>query len=368
MTVELIILIFCAFSLLIQLFYTLFFFRKIIFFKDINNNFKPSISVIICAKNEYENLENYLKTILSQDYPNFEVIVVNDQSVDNSRFLLENLEKRHNNLVVVNIDDNVNHSIGKKFALTMGIKTAKHEFLLLTDADCFVESKHWISSMAHNFKSSDIVLGYGNYEKKPGFLNMLIRFDSYNVALQYLSFSLKSLTYMGVGRNLAYRKSLFFKNKGFANHLHIPSGDDDLFIKEVAKDSNVIIEMSNNSHTISKAKDSWSSWIGQKKRHFSTSSLYNLNVKFLLGFLPLSQLIFFCSLSLLITLKVSFVFWLPILVVKLLFSYLMNYFTMKKLNCVDLLFFQPFLEIFHLIFHGLLFIFNANQTPKKWSS
>ena len=260
------------------------------------------------------------------------------------------------------------HSIGKKFALTMGIKTAKHEFLLLSDADCFVESKHWITSMVHNFKSSDIVLGYGNYEKKPGLLNMMIRFDSYIVALQYLSFSLKSLTYMGVGRNLAYKKSLFFKNKGFANHLHIPSGDDDLFIKEVAKDSNVVIEMSNNSHTISKAKDSWISWIRQKKRHFSTSSLYSLNVKFLLGLFPLSQLLFFGSLCLLIILKVSFVFWIPILVVKILLSYLMNYFTMKRLNCIDLLFFQPLLEIFHLIFHGLLFIFSVNQTPKKWSS
>ena len=368
MTVELTILIVCAFSLLIQLFYFLFFFRKIIFFKDINNNFNPSVSIIICAKDEYKNLENYLKTILNQDYPNFEVIVVNDQSVDSSRYLLENFEKRYNNLVVVNIDDNVKHSIGKKFALTMGIKTAKHEFLLLSDADCFVESKHWISSMVHNFKSSDIILGYGNYEKKPGLLNMMIRFDSYIVALQYLSFSLKSLTYMGVGRNLAYRKSLFFKNKGFANHLHIPSGDDDLFIKEVAEDSNVIIEMSKNSHTISKAKDSWSSWIRQKKRHFSTSTLYNLNVKFFLGLFPLSQLLFFGSLCLLIILKVSFVIWLPILVVKLLLSYLMSYFTMKRLNCIDLLFFQPFLEIFHLIFHGLLFIFSVNQTPKKWSS
>ena len=249
------------------------------------------------------------------------------------------------------------HSIGKKFALTMGIKSAKYDYLLLSDADCFVESKHWITSMVHNFKSSDIVLGYGNYEKKPGLLNMMIRFDSYIVALQYLSFSLKSLTYMGVGRNLAYKKSLFFKNKGFANHLHIPSGDDDLFIKEVAEDSNVIIEMSKNSHTISKAKDSWSSWIRQKKRHFSTSSLYSLNVKFLLGLFPLSQLLFFGSLCLLIILKVSFVFWLPILVVKILLSYLMNYFTMKRLNCIDLLFFQPLLGNISFNFSWIIIYF-----------
>ena len=368
MTLDLIILIFCVTSLLIQLYYNLFFFRKLIFFKDVNSSYQPSVSVIICAKDEYENLENYLISILNQDYPNFEVIVVNDQSVDNSKILLENLVKRFNNLVVVNIDDNVNHSIGKKFALTIGIKTAKHEHLLLSDADCFVTSKHWISSMVHNFKLSDIVLGYGNYQKQPGFLNMMIRFDSYIVALQYLSFSLKSLTYMGVGRNLAYKKSLFFNNKGFANHLHIPSGDDDLFISEVAIGKVVSIEISKNSHTFSKAEKDWGKWIVQKKRHFSTSPLYKKNIKFLLALFPLSQFVFFCSLTLLILFNANIIYWLPIIIIKLFMSYLVNYILMKRLNCFDLIIFQPFLEIFHLCFHSLLFIFSSNQTPKRWST
>ena len=354
--------------MLIQFFYSLFFFKQLVSFKDNRDDFKPNVSIIICAKNEYNNLKNNLESILKQDHPTFEVIVVNDQSNDNTKFLLEDYEKRFNNLVIVNIDDNVNHTIGKKFALTIGIKTAKYDYLLLTDADCYVSSKYWISSMTHNFMSSDIVLGYGSYEKLPGILNKMIRFDSYIVALQYLSFSLRSLTYMGVGRNLAYKKSLFFKNKGFANHLHIPSGDDDLFIAEVAKGRDVSIEISTNSHTISKTENTWRDWVRQKRRHFSTSPLYKRNIKLLLGLYPLSQLLFLSSLIILIVFKVNFIYWLPILVFKLCLSYIINYLLMKRLNCSDLILIQPLLEVFHLVFHGLLFVFSVNHTPKNWSS
>jgi len=368
LTFELIILSLCILSLLIQFFYNLFFFKKLVLFKDKRNNFKPNVSIIICAKNEYDNLKINLESVLNQDYPAFEVIVVNDQSNDNTKFLLEDYKKRFDNLVIVNIDDNVNHAIGKKFALTIGIKTAKYDHLLLTDADCYVLSKYWISSMTHNFLSSDIVLGYGSYERLPGILNKMIRFDSYIVALQYLSFSLRSLTYMGVGRNLAYKKSLFFKNKGFANHLHIPSGDDDLFITEVAKGRNVSIEISNNSLTISKTEDTWSDWVRQKRRHFSTSPLYKRNIKLLLGLYPLSQLLFLSSLTILIIFKVNYIYWLPILVFKLCLSYIIHYLLMKRLNCSDLILIQPLLEIFHLISHGFLFIFSVNHIPKKWSN
>ena len=201
----------CWIFFFVQLFYNLYFFRKLIIHKNIKSDYKPNVSIIICAKNEYDNLKQNLKSLLQQDYINYEVIVVNDQSNDNTKDLLNEYEKTYYNLKVVNIDDNVNHVIGKKFALTLGIKTAKYDNLLLTDADCYVESKKWISSMVKNFISADIILGYGAYKKEKGLLNRFIRFDTFLIAIQYFSYALRSITYMGVGRNLAYKRSLFFK-------------------------------------------------------------------------------------------------------------------------------------------------------------
>jgi len=357
-----------VFFLLIQIVYNVYFFRRLIFFTGRKNNFKPDVSIIICAKNEFDNLKNNLKSFLDQDYPNFEIVVVNDQSNDRTKQLLDQYDRTYYKLKVVHIDENVNHVIGKKFALTLGIKTAKYDNLLLTDADCFVSSDQWISSMAHNFQSSDIVLGYGPYKKEKGFLNRLIRFDTYNVAIQYLSYSLSSFTYMGVGRNLAYKKSVFFNNKGFANHLHVASGDDDLFIREVAKNNKVSIEISQDSHTTSLSEETWFAWMAQKRRHLTTSPMYDNKIKALLSIYPFSQLFFFIGIGILISCNVSYKFWMPLIYIKIFLSYVIHYPLMKKFNCFDLIFFQPFYEIFHLVLQGFLFIFSVNASQSKWNS
>ena len=181
---ELISLPLAVISLSIILSYYLYFFIKLHFYKSKSTASNQPISIIICAKNELDNLRKNLPIILEQNYFNFEVIVVNDQSIDESIFFLDQLAKQNKHLVVVDIDDFVTHSLGKKFALTLGIKTAKHEHLLLTDADCIPNSKNWIKQMSSNFNNADIILGYGSYAKQKGLLNKIIRFDTFNVAQQ----------------------------------------------------------------------------------------------------------------------------------------------------------------------------------------
>lgn len=225
--------IFAAFALalIVQLWYYLFFFRRLAFYKksELNANTPPA-SIIVCARNEEDNLIDFLHFIFEQDYPEFEVVVVNDCSTDNTPDILKELEKKYSNLKVCTIQESKNHSHGKKVALMMGIKGAKHEHLLFTNAGCKPNSKNWIKNMMQHFNSeTEIVLGYGAFERQAGFLNKIIRFDTFLIALQYLSFALAGRTYMGTGRNLAYKKSLFFKMKGFASHYHIEAGDDDLF-------------------------------------------------------------------------------------------------------------------------------------------
>lgn len=283
--------------LIIQLFYYLFFYSRTGFSKSVLKKSGPSpVSVIICAKDEEHHLREFLPTILSQNYPEYEVIVVNDCSEDGTQDLLEEYQKKYKHLRISTIKKDAKFKHGKKFALLIGIKAAKHEWLLLTDADCYAESNDWLSTMQKNFtEKTDIVLGYGGYRKEKGLLNNYIRYETTFIAMQYLGFALAGFPYMGVGRNLAYRKSLFFKSKGFSSHYHLISGDDDLFVNMLAKRGNTKTEYSIQSHILSIPKSTFKEWIKQKKRHLITGNHYKKRDKILLGGEILSRELFYIS-------------------------------------------------------------------------
>ena len=226
MDIATVCLVIFSFVFLVQLCYYLFIYLKLARHKEQKKTFSKAVSVVVCGFNEEQYWEALVDKLLDQDYPNFEIVLVNDQSTDNTKFVFKQWEN-HPRIKLVDIREDIKKGLGKKFALTLGIKAAKYDYLLLTDADCYPRDQDWISSMAQHFSNKTIVLGYGAYEKHKGLLNKLVRFDTFQVAMQYLSYALIGKTYMGVGRNLAYKKSLFFDNKGFATHLHLPSGDDD---------------------------------------------------------------------------------------------------------------------------------------------
>src|SRR2546428_821134 len=228
------------------------------------------VSVILCARNESENLQKFLPSLFKQDYPEFEIVVVNDCSYDDSEAVLETFAEQYPNLKIVNLVEHEKYRHGKKFALTLGIKAAKYDLLLMTDADCEPVSEHWIASMQRNFTNeTEIVLGFSPYAKTRGFLNSFIRFETFVTALNYFSFALVGKPYMGVGRNLAYRKELFFRNKGFAKHMHLLSGDDDLFVNENATKVNTRVEFANVSQMVSEPKTTFKEYWTQIRRHSS---------------------------------------------------------------------------------------------------
>lgn len=235
----------------------------------------PPVSVIICAKNESENLRQFLPAILEQDYPCFEVIVVNDGSTDETSDLLQELSLTYPNLYRTFVPENANVRSTKKLGLTIGIKAAKFDVLLFTDADCKPASNKWIENMARNFtQSTEFVLGYGAYMHEKGFMSRLISFDTLFIGMQSLGYALNGHPYMGVGRNMAYRKETFVRMKGFSKSLGIQSGDDDLFVNNGANEYNTRVEISADSVTWSVPKSTYRSWFRQKERHLSTSSFY----------------------------------------------------------------------------------------------
>ncbi len=257
-------------SILIQLLYYLVIYLRFILYKpkNISRSSEP-VSVIICARNEAENLEQYLPVILTQDYPDYEVILVDDCSTDDTDMVMKRYLAKYPRLRTSVIKEDKKFSHGKKLAVTIGIKAAKYDRLLFIDADCKPESNQWLKLMTEQFSDKiSIVLGYGGYFPIPGILNKYIRYDTMMIALQYFSFALCRIPYMGVGRNLAYKRSLFQKGKGFASHFHLASGDDDLFVNENATKSNTAIVCSQESHTRSAPKQSFDTMVISEKKAF----------------------------------------------------------------------------------------------------
>lgn len=358
-----------ALGLLVQLFYHFFYFLKLARYKKEQSALVlPVVSLIICARNEDDNLTQNLPLILAQDYPDFEVVVVNDCSYDLTGDVLEEFAKKDKKLRVVTIKEDEYYQHGKKVAVMMGIKGAKNDCMVFTDADCKPSSEKWLRNMASHFNAeTEIVLGYGPYEKAKGLLNKLIRFDSFFIALQYLSYALRNKPYMGVGRNLAYRKELFYRKKGFASHYHIQSGDDDLFVNEAATKTNTRVEIDVDSFCYSKAKRTMKDWWIQKKRHLQTGSRYKFSHKALLGSYVFSQWIFFaCFTTALILHFLPYIvfgaFLLRFSVQMLIFN-----FAMKRLGERDLLPLVPIMEIFFLFFYPVISIARLFQRKRKWN-
>jgi len=252
------------------------------------------VSVIICAHNELENLEKNLPLVLAQQHHDFEVIVVDDGSWDGSAEFLRSVKAGHPNLKICTVDRDRVRNPGKKLALTIGIKASSHDLLLFTDADCVPNSLSWLSRACAGLASgSSLLLGFSPYKKQPGFLNLFIRFETLITGMQYLSMALHGKSYMGVGRNMGYRKDLFFKVKGFASNHHLPAGDDDLFVQDAADARNTAVLLHPETHVMSEPKTRLREWWKQKKRHLFVGKHYKSSVKRFLGLLSFSQLAFY---------------------------------------------------------------------------
>ncbi|MFT3901696.1 MAG: glycosyltransferase [Niabella sp.] len=365
------LLIFVAFALIaaIQLFYYLFFFSRLAFYKpaEKKEQYQHPISVIVCAKDEDENLARNVPGLVFQQYPStYEVLIVNDNSEDDTKFILQELQKEFKHIRVITLQQPGRMIPGKKYPLSIGIREAKHELLLLTDADCVPASEHWVQKMQAAYDEGiDIVLGYGAYIKYKGWLNRLIRFETFHTALQYFSYALAGLPYMGVGRNLSYKRSLFLNNKGFSASNHLPGGDDDLFINKVATSKNTAIVIDPEAHTISKPKKTWRQWRQQKARHYSVSKYYKGKHKWLLGLYSFSHFLFY---PLLIAAAILFTWWwaVGIFLLRLMVQYLVMGKAMKKLNEADLIkwiFAMDLWMFFYYLFFSPLLL---KKAKKSW--
>lgn len=341
--------------MLIQLGYYIYFFSRLAFIKSKESALQNAsgVSIVVCAHNEIENLKVLLPVLYAQDFPEYEIIVVDEKSTDDTFPFLWKEKETNERLKIVTITHTPPHVNSKKYGLTMGIKSAQHDIILLTDADCMPGSDQWLKTMSTPLNNDQvkIVLGYSQYRAKKGLLNLFIRFETLYTAIQYLSFALAGKPYMGVGRNLLYRKSFFLGRKGFSGYQKVIGGDDDLFVNKNGTKENTQVIVGKNSLVYSVPKDTWKAYFRQKKRHLSAGKLYGFMDKVRLGLLFFSHFLFWVTFVALLSIWYEPYLALGGFVLRMGVQYVVFYKAAQKLGDETKLWLLPFLDVLYVIYY-----------------
>ncbi len=354
-------------ALAVLLFFHLFMFLRLVLRRPaVAPDRDLPVSVVICARNEARALERLLPLLMDQDHKEFEVVVVNDRSDDDTWEMLQWMKPDVPRLRPVNIQADERFNYGKKIALGVGIRSAKHPQVLLTDADCVPAGRDWLSTMAAGFSNGrKIVIGHSPYARVSGLANVIERYDGTAKAMQYMGFALAGIPYMGVGRNLGYATELFFNTNGQRHHGHLMSGDDDLFINEVARADNTSVVADRRAFMTTRPTPDLGTWWRRKRRHYTTAAHYRFVHQFLLTLLPLARTVFWAAL-LWLALDGA---WREVAVgaaVQLLVLQPITIAAMRRLGTGALAWFALPLEWLFLFLDPLLYTSTILVKPKRW--
>ena len=310
------------------------------------------VSVIMVVKDAAGVLLKTLPRLLNQQYAQFEVVIVNDNSQDETKLLVLEYQQQYKNIKLVDLDSAVTTIRGKKFAISMGVRCASYEHLLFTDPECTPSSSHWLGKMAENFVGQTrIVLGYSTYQKRNNPFNRMLHFDTLLNAVEYFSLARIHSTYRGDFKNLAFTAPLFDKQRGFATHNHISYGEEDIFISRAATKNNTAIEFSPDAVTVLQRASNFRYWKDHKLGLFYTRKLNTFKNRFLLNGYAIINLLFYIALTFAILFTLSdmilLIVTLSIAAVRLISQYLVFGFAAKRLNEKQVI---PCLLIYDLIF------------------
>lgn len=331
--------------------------------------YTPFVSIVIAAHNASESLQKLVPALLQQNYPWFEVIVVDDRSSDDTYDVFIHESKQNEKLKFLSIESTPNHINEKKYALTLGIKAAKADIILLTDADCIPAHANWILHMVQPFSNEKIIfsLGYSPYQVKKSILNAFIRYETLLTAFTYLGLALIGKPYMAVGRNMAYRKSFFLSKNGFGKFQSVLGGDDDLFVNQFAHKHNTGIVMQPEALVYSEPKKSFHSYFIQKTRHLSAGRHYRLTDKIILGALLLLKVVFYGTFLLAASLAFKpYVVFSGFLISVLIFKTSLYYFV-KKTGDTNYPWFSVFYDIWYLFYYFTVAVKVKFTRKIRWS-
>lgn len=350
----------------IQIGYYLLFSKLFFSEKRTEKSVNLPISVIIFAKNNAENLTNFLPSILSQKYPTFEVVLIDNNSSDNTEDVLNSFAKNHKNIKIVPVENNEAFWGSKKYALTLGIKAAKYEHFIFTEPNCIPLSDDWILEMSQQFsENKTIVLGYSTFKIEKSVTNYLVRFYHFIIALQYLNFAKLGMPFMADSKNLAYTKSEFYRAKGYINHMKQEFGEDDLFIQDAANEINTTISIHKNSFTESSFINSFSTWFSMQRKKVFLKKRYQTKHRFVIGLFSFSKFICY-FLGIILCFFYPYQIMLSIFGGYFLIQFIVIGIALKKLEEKKLGYFLPFLDISFLLIQISIFIANLTSKPSHW--
>jgi len=345
------------FMLLVQLVYFWAFFSQLAFRKSgVENPEKPPVSVILVASNHYNDLRKHLPEILSQDYPNYEVVVVNDASEDGSDELLERFAEQYPHLKVVVMHQSLNWFKGTKFPLSIGIKSAKNEIILVTETNFVPLSNKWLSEMMKCRKDkTEIIVAHSTFATGSK-INAWYRFAGFYRQLLNFSAILTKLTFTGSASNLIFTRSLFYDNQGFTSHYTKSTGTGEMFVNQAATRSNVSLQISSESRMAFAKNLAFGKWLEKENDNFEIHRYLKFSHRAFNSLFFNSLLLFFLAFAALMILNLHWEIILGLFALRFISQLLVFGFAQKKLSEKGLLLFTPLFEIFlHLVHFFLRF-------------
>lgn len=333
-----------------------------------NRAMPAPVSVIICAHNELHNLKALLPLLYRQRYKNFEIIVVDDCSDDGTLDFLNHEKKQQPLLKVVWIKQRPKHVQSKKYAITLGVKAARYDKLLLTDADCRPGSDLWVTGIAAELREKKIfVLGYSPYYVGKGLLNYFIRYETLHTGFLYISSAIAGFPYMGVGRNMAYKKSFFMEKKGFCRIQQLVGGDDDLFVNRHATSTNTAINIHPNTLMYSFPKQTWQTFYRQKVRHLGVGKYYKKKDQYWLGLLSFSSIVLWTCFLMLIMDESERYWSIASFLVRWGLLFAVIKIAGKKLNDPVNLAILPILDVLHVFYYIVIGTKALSTKNTRWN-
>ncbi len=354
---------------LVQLLYHWVVYSRLFLSKDKNDHPVPGegVSVVIFSRNQYFDLVEKLPLFFQQEYPEFEVIVINFESEDETQELLQRLSYEQKNLKPVLIEKDYNFYAGKKFPVSIAVLTAKYDICLFTDASCIPDSPQWIRSMVSKFDASaEIVLGYSTYQRAKGMLNRFVRFDNLRVAMNYFGFAMAKMPFSGIGKNFAYRKSLFLKHQGLiSNYRSVAAGEDDTFINKAGNRKNTRCQYAPESYMISDRNLRYGDWFRLKRHYHASAKHYKSRHRFMLSLCGFTRFLVWGLSIALLALWFAPLIALGAFAVYLISELIVYYNNIKRLKEDISVFWVPFFELYLMFLQPVLVLKNLFHRPRK---
>ena len=335
---------------------------------DISDDDLPSVSVVLTAHNETNYLKENLVYLLEQDYPNFEVVVVDYTSSDDTQFVLRVCSENYPNLKPITFSKDVNMFSGKKYPLSIGIRSAKNDVILLTEPDCLPKSFNWIRNMMAGYTTgADIVVGYSGVKQEPGLLNNLIQYDNLTATASCLGMLIMGNPYTASGHNLSYRRDFFFDHGAFINHYKEPEGADDMFVNQNATKQNTVMVLEPDAFVMCEPRATYEMWKLQRKARYSTKKYYSCKDKTLLSLPYIAVTLFYAAVVLLL---VAGTFpWeivAAIVTIKLAWQIITFSRLSKRFDVKGVTFWSPLYELYFLLANTILYVTTLHHKKRKW--